>query len=56
MDKLSMWQLMGSIDDAVGGDESLRQARLNTQSNGGEVSADERDWMQKFCEDTVKPL
>ena len=42
MDKLAMWQLLGSIDGHG----------INTSSNG-ELKSD-RDWMQIFCEDVVR--
>lgn len=41
MDKLSMWQLVESLDPAAMG--------------GNNVSADERDWIQTFAEDIVEP-
>ncbi len=54
MDKLSIWQLMGSIDNAVGGDETQRKP--SSAWKGKQKAGDERDWMQTFCEDVVAPL
>ena len=61
MDRLSMWQLMGSIDNAAGGDESLRHHDLDSShtfysSKGKSKAKDDRDWMQIFVEDVVQPL
>ena len=55
LDRLSMWQLMVSIDDAAGGVTSLRGPNT-TLGKGKGKATDERDWMQKFCEDIVEPL
>ena len=44
MDKLSMWQLV-SLMDTSRADTMQKTAPKN-----------ERDWMQKFCEDVVEPL
>ena len=44
MDKLAMWQLLGSIDSH----------RINNSGNG-EPKGD-RDWMQVFCEDVVREM
>jgi hypothetical protein len=48
MDKLAMWQLLSSID--------TRKERRN-QTKGKEKGKvyDDRDWMQRFCEDIVQP-
>ncbi|KAJ3540191.1 hypothetical protein NM688_g6259 [Phlebia brevispora] len=56
MDRLSMWQLMGTIEETAGGDESLLHTRSAGPEKGKKSAADERDWMQKFCEDVVKPV
>ena len=56
MDRLSMWQLMGSIDDTAGGENSMHQLHLGTTGTGRSKAQDERDWMQIFCEDVVQPL
>ena len=47
MDRLSMWQLMGSIEGGAGGDAALR-------GKGKDKQTDDRDWMQVFCEDIVR--
>ncbi|KAH9933696.1 hypothetical protein B0H21DRAFT_759915 [Amylocystis lapponica] len=44
MDKLSMWQLMTSLDE-----EESRHSK-------GKQNADHHDWMQAFCTDVVEPL
>jgi hypothetical protein len=41
MDKLSMWQLLNSIDDSKVRDHTVG-------------SKNDRDWMQTFCEDIVE--
>ena len=46
MDKLSMWQLMATLDE---------QAAERKWAKGKQKAADERDWMQAFCEDVVEP-
>jgi hypothetical protein len=40
MDKLSMWQLMGNVDD---------------KAERAAPRPDELDWMQTFCRDIVEP-
>jgi len=42
MDKLAMWQLLGSIDSHG----------INASGDG--KPKDDRDWMQIFCEDVVR--
>ena len=49
MDKLAMWQLMGSLDDT-------RRATANVSAKGNGKEPDDRDWMQIFCEDVVERL
>ncbi|KAG1723723.1 uncharacterized protein EDB91DRAFT_1351125 [Suillus paluster] len=44
MDKLSMWQLVSLMDTS------------RTETAHGTHNKNERDWMQKFCEDIVEPL
>ncbi|KAI0338790.1 hypothetical protein BDW22DRAFT_1362505 [Trametopsis cervina] len=57
MDRLAMWQLMRSIDLSAGGDQSTQQPhQLNPTNKGKQKTADDRDWMQIFCEDIVEPL
>jgi hypothetical protein len=57
MDRLAMWQLMGSIDLNAGGDERVRQShRLTALHKGRQKTTDDRDWMQVFCEDIIEPL
>jgi hypothetical protein len=46
MDKLSTWQLLGSLDAIVPDRSTLRT------SNG--PLKEDRDWMQVFCEDLVE--
>lgn len=55
MDKLAMWQLMGSLDDLDG---PSQQATSSTQRSGKgkDKESDDRDWMQIFCEDVVEAL
>jgi hypothetical protein len=48
MDRLAMWQLLGSIEDTQGGPGSSTVNPLYGPK-------DERDWMQRFCEDIVEP-
>jgi hypothetical protein len=43
LDKLAMWQLMGSVGDSVSGPD---KSRVDPK--------DERDWFQRFCEDIVE--
>ncbi|TFY69348.1 hypothetical protein EVJ58_g477 [Rhodofomes roseus] len=50
MDKLSMWQLMSALDA-----QDAQRDRGNPHAKGKQKAADERDWMQAFCEDTVEP-
>ncbi|EMD38579.1 hypothetical protein CERSUDRAFT_73049 [Gelatoporia subvermispora B] len=50
MDKLSMWQLMSSLD------EPGRPGAPLPNSKGKQKAVDERDWMQVFCEDLVERL
>ena len=56
MDRLSMWQLMGDIDETAGGDQSGPPSRPGPHDKGKGKAMDERDWMQKFGEDIVQPL
>ena len=53
MDKLAMWQLMGSLDQTETGAPTKTTA-IPAKGKGKE--ADERDWMQIFCEDVVEVL
>jgi DNA replication regulator SLD3 len=46
MDKLAVWQLLSSIDK--------EQDRKNQTKGKGRVD-DDRDWMQRFCQDIVQP-
>ena len=46
MDKLSMWQLMATLDE---------QEAERKQGKGKQKALDERDWMQIFCEDVIEP-
>ncbi|OBZ73106.1 hypothetical protein A0H81_06741 [Grifola frondosa] len=48
MDRLSMWQLMQSIEDPASGAQ-----KVDANSKG--KARDDRDWMQVFCEDIVEP-
>jgi hypothetical protein len=48
MDRLAMWQILGSIEDTQGGPVSSTVNPLHGPK-------DERDWMQRFCEDIVEP-
>ncbi|KAI0946437.1 hypothetical protein AcW1_009900 [Taiwanofungus camphoratus] len=50
MDKLSMWQLMASLDV----DDAKRGNHAPSNGKGKEKVLDERDWMQVFCEDVVE--
>jgi hypothetical protein len=47
MDKLAMWQLLTSV--------SAEQYRRFNAFEGKNKLADDRDWMQRFCEDIVQP-
>lgn len=51
MDKMSMWQLMSSIDE----EEDKRAQGGRSDAKGKQKAVDERDWMQIFCEDVVEP-
>lgn len=51
MDKMSMWQLMSSIDE----EEAKRAQGGRSDAKGKQKAVDERDWMQIFCEDVVEP-
>lgn len=46
MDKLSMWQLMATLDE---------QDAERKRAKGKQKAVDERDWMQMFCEHIVEP-
>lgn len=41
-----MWQLMATLDE---------QDAERKRAKGKQKAADERDWMQVFCEDVVEP-
>ncbi|OCH95594.1 hypothetical protein OBBRIDRAFT_745341 [Obba rivulosa] len=55
MDKLSMWQLMASLDGTAGGTPGKPTAS-RPDVKGKQKAEDERDWMQIFCEDVVERL
>ncbi|GBE85994.1 hypothetical protein SCP_0805180 [Sparassis crispa] len=48
MDKLSMWQLMASLEE--------EDAKRHVYGKGKQRAVDDRDWIQVFCEDIVEPL
>lgn len=51
MDKLAMWQLMGSLDERGRGGGGTS---AGISAKGKRKEADDRDWMQIFCEDVVE--
>jgi hypothetical protein len=55
MDRLTMWQLMGSLDDpGAPGEPSFAKNNGGASTKGKGKQVDERDWMQAFCEDVVE--
>ncbi|KAH7906518.1 hypothetical protein BJ138DRAFT_1117498 [Hygrophoropsis aurantiaca] len=57
MDKLSMWQLLRSVDTdpAIRGGGGPGSQRNENNADGGRGKEREMDWMQTFCEETVEP-
>lgn len=52
MDKLCMWQLTSALDNVATGSNK----NSGNTSQGKQKTSDERDWMQKFCEDVIEPM
>lgn len=46
MDKLAMWQLFSTVSE---------QPQFVSNGKGKDRVRDDRDWMQRFCEDVVQP-
>lgn len=55
MDRVAMWQLMGSLDEREGGGSHSAKSAVPTAKGKGKAT-DDRDWMQAFCEDIVEAL
>ena len=56
MDKLCMWQLTSALDNIDTGSNPGGNATQGAGTQAKQKTADERDWMQKFCEDVIEPL
>lgn len=56
MDKLCMWQLTSALDNIDTGSNPGGNATQGAGIQANQKTADERDWMQKFCEDVIEPL
>ncbi|KAK7679006.1 hypothetical protein QCA50_017950 [Cerrena zonata] len=56
MDKLCMWQLTSALDNITTGKTPGTNGKPGTTTQGNQKTSDERDWMQKFCEDVIEPI